>query len=47
MQRLSFEPKLPPKDPDPEDPFPPLPEPDPDYPGPDVIPVGDPDPVRL
>jgi hypothetical protein len=45
MEQLSFDPKLPPKDPDPEDPFPPLPEPNPDEPGPDVFPVGDPDPL--
>jgi hypothetical protein len=47
MLQLSFDPKLPPKDPEPEDPFPPLPQPDPDDPGPDVEPVADPDPVRL
>jgi len=36
------DPKLPPSDPDPEQPGPPLPNPSPDEPGPDVVPLFDP-----
>ena len=42
-----MDPKLPPRDPDPEDPrYPPPPQPNPDEPGPDVEPGIDPDPAE-
>ena len=43
---MSYEPKLPPRDPDPEPWTPPAPGPDTNEPGPDVGPLWDPDPAQ-